>query len=1103
MQTKGINGLFGTQKVTGYCDYMIEVSYGEKDWGMPQGIREVLANMLDTKTAYDAHYDEHGYCIIRDEGPGLPKKALVMGASSKAKDNTCIGTFGEGLKLAFVTSLRNNRQLSIRTKGYGVEVSSSHSEEYDCELMRLYFTDNKQDTGTEVRIECTEEEFKQAMNMFLQFREGYRELDKNLYLPGGYVSILGLTTEERPNLLFSYDLADKSLTNRDRNVVKSKALKAEIEKTLTGMKNKEAIRIYLEGLKESPDSEEFKVAFKPRSKKAWMDAIKTLYGDKVVYSSSSDGDIKAVYKGFTVIPAATKAAKAVLSYVGLKSSAMKTRAVKNEKVAIKDNKSNKIIYPIAKDYVQSWTILDAGREVLANALDSSPNAQILWKEGMCIISDHGTGILRKHFVIGNSEKDDDAIGLFGEGFKMASLVLAREKRDMVIETVGCTYRPAIEPSEEFGTEIFCFYHEENKRKNGTEIRFLASLDEVEKIKELFICFRPETKVLSSNAKIDVIDDRNGFIYVNGLHAATIHSLFSYNVKEKALVDSRDRNHVDEVKLNQLLEEFYNTTSDTELMKRILTGWCDAEENSYLREYSLILNPKTPILWYQVVNTCFPDSCIASMSDWKANFVAEQAGYRVLTNVPPYVMQLISHSLNTADEIAKEYDGKGIMMDDRILFPITTDYVDKWNNSDAITELISNAIDASRESFSAEYQDGTILISDDGSGIQRKDLLIGQSNSRSTGTAIGTFGEGLKLACLTLCRSGKQVFIETVGFSVTASVVSDKKFDARILVMTLKENDREDGTVISFPGTEKDLLDAKKRFLAFDKDKKLLESTRGIFKGGETGIYVNGVLIVQEKGLYSYNFTDLMVKQNLSRDRKNFAYPNYKNQLVCSAICECKNEEFIQNVLENIRDDLAEGRAITNAYAKFNTPIAKKWKKKALEVYPDSCLPSYNAEETLIAQDNNLHILNRIPNSLRSILEKIGFPVAMAAVREKMAMEKRSRAIPLNELTPEERVMYDRMTSVIAAEYGKSMPSKIKIVACLDDTPGQFLTLGEYQPTTDNILLIRRLLSMPIDKLLGVACHEFEHRTHGHHDRTREFENDLTDKIGGLLQKVYA
>lgn len=75
------------------------------------------------------------------------------------------------------------------------------------------------------------------------------------------------------------------------------------------MKNKNAIKVYLDGLKDAPESEEYKVAFKPKSKKAWVEAINSLYGKDVVFSSSSDGDVKAVYKGFKVIPCPTKAVK--------------------------------------------------------------------------------------------------------------------------------------------------------------------------------------------------------------------------------------------------------------------------------------------------------------------------------------------------------------------------------------------------------------------------------------------------------------------------------------------------------------------------------------------------------------------------------------------------------------------------------------------------------------------------------------------------------------------------------------------------------------------------------------------------------------------------
>lgn len=106
------------------------------------------------------------------------------------------------------------------------------------------------------------------------------------------------------------------------------------------------------------------------------------------------------------------------------------------------------------------------------------------------------------------------------------------------------------------------------------------------------------------------------------------------------------------------------------------------------------------------------------------------------------------------------------------------------------------------------------------------------------------------------------------------------------------------------------------------------------------------------------------------------------------------------------------------------------------------------------------------------------------------------------MTTEEREAFDKLSNVIAAEYGKTMPSKIKIVASLDEREGSFMTLGEYQPHTDTVYIIRRLLSHPIESLLGTTAHEFEHRFGKHMDRTREFENDLTNKIGCLLKQIY-
>lgn len=1096
-----LNTLFNeTVNVTKSVDYMINLLYGSKDWNMSSAIREIIANAIDTKTKYTFSW-ENGIATIADKGTGLPKRAFVMGGTSKASDTTSIGQFGEGLKMCLVTALRNKKKVSIKTQGYGVETKAVHSDEYDSDMMRVMFTDASIIQGTVVKIECAKDEYDKAVEMFLQLRTGYRKLDKNLYLPGGFVSILGLTTEERPNLLFSYDLNDKSLTNRDRNVIKSRKLKGEMEKILSSVKKEDAVKMYLENLSEAPESEEYKISFVPNNAEVWNCAVKDVFGDKVVYSSTSDGDVKAVFKGYKVIPCPTKQVREVLKSIGVGSSAQKTKAVKNETVSIKNEKENKIVYPIASSYVENWTPMDAGRELVSNAFDMSPDATVAFRDGMCVIEDSGVGIERRHFVIGNSEKGNDQIGVFGEGFKMASLVLAREKRDMAIETVGYTYRPSLEKSEEFSTEIFCFHYEKNDRKKGTVISFKSSEDEVKKIKSLFICFDSNISYVSKTPSIDVIDDENGAIYVNGLLATQTNALFSYNIKgDKTIVDSRDRNHVDDARLNMILKDFYDSTSDSKVIRRILSGW---EKDPYKREYSLVIEPKMPTLWYGEVKGLYPNTCIFSTTSSKSNFIAETAGYKVLRNIPPYIMQVLSNMLKTADEIAEIYGDKGILIDNQVVFPITSDYITNWKDTDAIRELMSNAFDASdKKDVRFDWKNGMFEIEDSGKGLRRENLIIGNSQSREIGTAIGTFGEGLKLATLHLCKNGRKVRIETVGFTVEASMKRNDKFNSELLVMTLSENDRTVGTKITGECCGQEFEKAKHLFLVFDETKTEIDGN--IYDGGETGVYVNGAKILGVKSVgYSYNFTKSFAKHELTRDRNSFTHSGFMYGTILSMLSETKNMDIIKKVISRIDNDTVEGKAVFEAGYMMGSTAKKRWKKAAMELYPDSCLPSeYNTENTLVAQDSNITVLRGLPASKERLLNIIGFPRAEEAVKIQIAKKKRETIIPISKFNEAERKQYDILMDMVASEFGKTLPTKVKVVACLDENEGSFTTLGRYDSVTDTVYIIKGLLSYPLSSALGVVDHEFEHRKGGHSDRTREFENDLTERIGVLLERTY-
>ena len=1080
---------------------MIDLQYGSKDWGIAAGLREIIANAIDTKSKYSYLYED-GVATISDEGSGLPRKAFIMGSSSKSSDATSIGQFGEGLKMCMVTALRNHKKMSIKTVGYGVELEAVHSNEYDTDIMRVLFTDLATEHGTVIKMECSEEEYNNALEMFLQFRKGYKKLERNLYLPGGYLSILGLTTEERPNLLFSYDLNDKSLTNRDRNTVKTKQLKTEMEKILSGIRHKETTKLYLKGLKDVPESEEYKVTFVPKYPDVWKDAVQDIYGEDVVFSSNSEADIKAVYKGIKVIPCPTKAVRKLFESLGYKSAAMKTRRVSAKNVQLTDE--NKITYPIARNYVDKWTILDAGREIVANALDASEHAAVTHDKGVCCIEDTGTGIARKHFVIGNSQKETDQIGLFGEGFKLASLVMAREKREMVIETAGYTYKPILEYSEEFGTEIFCIYYEKNKRKTGTSVHFKATAKEVAKIKEKFICFQESIQPVYSTPELDIYPlkgNEKASVYVNGLQTVQIDAIYSYNVKVRDLVDSRDRNHIDEAKFNNLLTGFYDHVSDTAIIDRIMTAW---QESTYYREYSLVLEPEMPMFWYGEVEKLFPASCIESMVSWKSNFIAASAGYQLLRNVPPYILKVLSNSVKTADEIAEKYQDKGIMLNNRIVYPITDDYLPDWKVEDACTELISNAIDTGFF-VRAEYVDGKIVIEDTGKGLKKENFLIGKSSSNGVGQAIGAFGEGLKLACLVIGRStSKGVLIETRDFTAKAVVQEDTNFHANLLYVEINESKRSNtGTKISFTGTKEDLMRSKKRFLEM-KEGKMISDGIHLFQSGENGIYVNGVMVKPINGLYSYNLTGRYAKQNLTRDRKAFKSPDTADRAVMSLLEDVTDKEIIKNYLLHTSMDMYESNLFIVDSRWFSTTTKRRWKKVALEVFPDSAIAGSEETELILnAKDKGITILDP-PYCIKCLLREIGFPTVKEALSA-LKKDKDIEVIPPSRLPAAQKKKYDLTVLVAKAEYGDVAAKKMKVAKNLPDTEDGKVVQGLYDRLQDTVYLSYSLFSpeYPIEKLLGVLSHEFEHRKSGAEDRTRDFENALTDKIGELLAQKYS
>ncbi len=209
---------------------------------------------------------------------------------------------------------------------------------------------------------------------------------------------------------------------------------------------------------------------------------------------------------------------------------------------------------ISPEYVKSWDIPMAIRELLQNLLDTkrefgaSGAARYNKDRGIAELKDDGPGLELRHLALGISEKGADSVGQFGEGLKLALLLFAREGRFIEVRSKDYRLAPVIRPSE-FGTETLFFEVEEmGSSIQGTTVRFKCSQDELNDGKSYFPTeFKVSQELKVSWVLKDKISLPGGRIFINGSLVATIEdALFSYHLwgEDAKKISNRDRSIVD-------------------------------------------------------------------------------------------------------------------------------------------------------------------------------------------------------------------------------------------------------------------------------------------------------------------------------------------------------------------------------------------------------------------------------------------------------------------------------------------------------------------------------------------------------------------------------
>lgn len=121
------------------------------DWNIAQAVKELFQNSVDSEvqnpgnTSYWKYDEDTQKLYIGNKYSVLNVETLLLGVSTKTNDNTTIGQFGEGYKIATVVLLRTNHPITFYNYG-AKEVWTTKlvkSRRFNGRLVPTFYVDKK------------------------------------------------------------------------------------------------------------------------------------------------------------------------------------------------------------------------------------------------------------------------------------------------------------------------------------------------------------------------------------------------------------------------------------------------------------------------------------------------------------------------------------------------------------------------------------------------------------------------------------------------------------------------------------------------------------------------------------------------------------------------------------------------------------------------------------------------------------------------------------------------------------------------------------------------------------------------------------------------
>ena len=232
---------------------------------------------------------------------------------------------------------------------------------------------------------------------------------------------------------------------------------------------------------------------------------------------------------------------------------------------------------LCRNYVSHWGMKHAVRELIQNALDSdSPFVYSFVQSGDSfrfeLVSEYAT-LKPETLLLGATSKAEstDKIGSFGEGYKIALLVLTRLGYDVDIRNGDLLWRPRFRHSRTFNTEVLVV-DETGLTTRNQGLRFIVrglSQEDVAEVRSCCLKMQDDLGEVKRTAKGDILLDRAGELYVGSLFVCTTGLRHSYNIKPEFVKLERDRQTVDSWDLQCITRDMWFDTGEFDRIAKMI------------------------------------------------------------------------------------------------------------------------------------------------------------------------------------------------------------------------------------------------------------------------------------------------------------------------------------------------------------------------------------------------------------------------------------------------------------------------------------------------------------------------------------------------------